>query len=164
MDLNFKDNYNDKFFGVEIVDFLNAAESNKLVIDLNKKQYESHCKITFLEEELRSMKNQFTNIQKENFILKTLMKQVVNNQKELSLICENNSSESERLQFQIKNFERITNNLYEYKKKSNKKIQEIIKNKDDRRIKNTFQKIIAKLNRSDEKISKRIQRGKKNTN
>ena len=164
MDLNFKDNYNDKFFGVEIVDFLNAAESNKLVIDLNKKQYESHCKITFLEEELRSMKNQFTNIQKENFILKTLMKQVVNNQKELSLICENNSSELERLQFQIKNFERITNNLYEYKKKSNKKIQEIIKNKDDRRIKNTFQKIIAKLNRSDEKISKRIQRGKKNTN
>ena len=43
MDLNFKDNYNDKYFGVEIVDFLNAAESNKLVIDLNKKQ-QNHLK------------------------------------------------------------------------------------------------------------------------
>ena len=48
MDLNFKDNYNDKFFGLEIVDFLNAAEYMKLEIDLKEKQYESHCKITFL--------------------------------------------------------------------------------------------------------------------
>ena len=129
MDLNFKDNYNNKFFGFEIVDFLNVEESNKLEIDLKEKQYESHCKITFLEEELRSMKNQLTNIQKENFILKTLMKQVENKQKECTLICERNSSELQRIQFLIKNFEGITNNLYEYKNKSNKKN---IKKKDSR--------------------------------
>ena len=37
MDLNFKDNYNNKFFGFEIVDFLNAVESNKLEINLKEK-------------------------------------------------------------------------------------------------------------------------------
>ena len=105
------------------------------------------------------MKNQLTNIQKENFILKTLMKQVENKQKECTLICERNSSELQRIQFLIKNFEGITNNLYEYKNKSNKKGQKrIIKNNHAQRTKNPYQEIIAKLNHSDQKISKRIQR------
>ena len=105
------------------------------------------------------MKNQLTNIQKENFILKTLMKQVENKQKECTLILERNSSELQRIQFLIKNLEGITNNLYEYKNKSNKKGQKrIIKNNHAQRTKNPYQEIIAKLNHSDQKISKRIQR------
>ena len=59
------------------------------------------------------MKTQLTNIQKENFILKTLMKQVENKQKECTLILERNSSELQIIQFLIKNLEGIKNYLNE---------------------------------------------------